>query len=239
MPAEVFLNQEESHGVFLAERLLEAGADSVIWISPDRKGQESLHALQDNGIRIVGLCDTAFPPIRCRYEVRKDHALQAIFREWRRCGVESCALVYGPGEQGAMEESQYRLASEDEGLSLAAPVFIDQNRVRRALASLGRRKTQGLLVRASAAAFFALREPEILWKLMLKQRVALLDGPINSLFAKIPSVSVDLITVDWASIASRIVSDLITQTAWNTVESLTFQAQARLAVTLNAFCQQL
>jgi hypothetical protein len=107
------------------------------------------------------------------------------------------------------------------------------------LAALARRENRGILLTGSAAALCAVREPEAFRGLMQKRRVALVDGPISTVFARIPAVPADLITVDWQTVARRIVTDLISQAAWAKSESLLFHAEAHLGVPPNRFCPEI
>lgn len=116
---------------------------------------------------------------------------------------------------------------------------IEEGHLKRALNTLSRAEKRGIMLTGTAAALCAVREPEALWKLLQNRRVAFVDGPISLLFAKVPHVPVDLITVDWPGVAGRIVDDLVTQAAWNKSESLVFHAEAQLRIPLNRFCHEL
>ena len=56
-------------------------------------------------------------------------------------------------------------------------------------------------------------------------------------FAKVPDVRVDLVTVDWRSLAERIVDDLITQEAFKVAGPTVFEAEPKLRVLLSEFAQ--
>jgi hypothetical protein len=69
--------------------------------------------------------------------------------------------------------------------------------------------------------------------------VAFVDGPIDIPFAKIPDVAVDLVTVNWQSVAESIVHDLITREAFDRNRYTTFEAEAHLGVHLSSFCEEM
>lgn len=238
MPAAVFFDRQEAPGGFVAERLLEARADAVIWFSPDWECQESVAVLRDAGARIVGVSDWVPAAIRCRYEIGREKALRAILQSWRAAGLISTVVVCEPRWRSAVGEERYRAASEG-ALLRSETVVVDESHLKRSLALLARRENQGILLTRSAAAFCALREPAALWELMQKRRVALLEGPINLLFAGAPAVPVDLIAVDWQTVAARIVSDLINQAVWKKSDPVLFHAAAHLRIPLNRYCHEI
>ncbi len=238
MPAAVFFERHEVRGTFLAEHLLEPKSDSVIWFGPDRESQESVAALRDAGVRLLGVTDSALASIRCRYEIRRENALRFILREWRAAGLTSTIVVGARRGRSAVDEERCCAASENELLG-ATTLTIEEGQLKRALSTLSRREKRGIMLTGSAAALCAVREPDAFWKLLQQRRVAFVDGPISLLFAKVPPVPVDLITVDWPSVAGRIVDDLVTQAAWDKSESLVFHAEAHLRVPLSRFCHEL
>ena len=63
------------------------------------------------------------------------------------------------------------------------------------------------------------------------------DGPITSLFDDVPHAPVDLITVDWRSVAKRIVADLITSQAFKESRSTPFQAVPELRVPVQHYTE--
>lgn len=237
MPAAMFFERHETKGGLLTEKLLEARVDSVIWLSPDRECRVTVESLGDAGVRVLGVSDYMFVSIPCRYEIRRENALHAILREWHAAGLTSTIVVSEPRGRSALDEERCHAASAEEKLP-SRMLLLEEARLKRMLKALAREKS-GILLTASAAALCVLRVPEAFWQLMQKQRVALVDGPFSLLFARVPAVPVDLITVNWQDVASRIVRDLITQAAWTKTEPFVFQAEAQLRVALNRFCYEL
>jgi hypothetical protein len=238
MPAAVFFERNEIRNGSLTSNLLQAKVDTILWFSPDRECQATVAAVRDAGVRVIGVNDNVLPSIPCRYEIRRDPALRAILRQWRASGLTSTVVVTEPRGHSAVEEERCRVMSEDELLP-AETLTIGEGQLKRVLTALFRRENRGILLTGSAAAFCAVREPEAFHDLLRKCRVALVDGPISMLFARAPVVTVDLITVDWKTLASCIVSDLITQAAWRKSGSLLFEAQAQMNVPLQKFCHEI
>jgi hypothetical protein len=75
-------------------------------------------------------------------------------------------------------------------------------------------------------------------ELLQAHRVAFLNGPVSMPFAKVPDAKVDLVTVDWQSVAEQIVDDLISQQAFQSGPTI-FEAEAKLCVPLSAFAQSI
>lgn len=238
MPAAIFFERGESKGDSLAQYLHEAKADAVIWFSPDRECRETVALLRDAGVRVLGVSDYVFASIPCRYEIRRENALRSILRSWRAAGLTSTVVVGESRGRSAVDEERCYAASADEKLP-SEILTVEENQLKRALGSLLQRGNRGILLTASAAALCAMRAPGALWELMEKRRVALVDGPASLLFGNVPAVPVDLITVDWTAVTSRITSDLISQAAWEKSKSLVFHAETHLRVPLNRFCREI
>jgi hypothetical protein len=238
MPAAVFFERHETRGGALAEYLLDTRADSVIWFSPDRSCRETVAALRDAGLRLIGVRDRGLPSIPCRYEIRRGNALRAILRSWRDAGLGSVALVTESKGRSEADEERWRASIEEELIG-AETILLDASHLERSLAKLARGENRGILLAGSAAALCALREPEAFAKLMRKRRVALVDGPIAMFFGQVPEAHVDLVTVNWKMVAERIVGDLIAQAAWSKSETLVFHAEAQIDAPLQKFCHEI
>ncbi len=238
MPAAIFFERDEIKGNLIAQYLFEAKADSVIWFSPDRQARETLALLGDAGVRVTGVSDYVLPSMRCRYEIRRENALRSLVRAWLALGLTSTVVVSEARRRSAVDEERCLAASVDEKLP-SEIMIIGESALKRAVGALSRRQNRGIFLTASAAAFCAARAPRVLWDLMQKRRVALVDGPVGLFFGDIPAAPVDIITVDWGALTSRIVDDLISQAAWEKKESLVFHAEAHLRVPLNRICHEI
>lgn len=238
MPAAIFFERDEINGDLLAQNLLEAKADAVIWYSPDRECRRTLALLRDAGVRVIGVRDWVLPPVPCRYEIHRENALRAILRAWRAAGLTSTIVLGEPRGRSAIDEETCHSASANEKLP-SEILTVKENQLRRTLGRLLRKENRGFLLTASAAALCAVRAPHVLWDLMEKRRVALVDGPISLLFGKVPAVPVDLVTVDWEGVTGHITADLISQTAWEKKKSFVFHGEANLRVPLNHFCHEI
>ena len=84
---------------------------------------------------------------------------------------------------------------------------------------------------------FAFQDPGAFINLLTRQRVALMDGPVDLPFAKVPDTPVDLITTDWKTVAETIVNDLVTLDAFDRNLHTTFEPEAQLRVPLSRFSE--
>ncbi len=237
MPAAIFFERHEI-GSLLAESLFEAKVDTVVWFSPGHECEKTVAILRDAGVRSIGVNDGGLSPIPCRYEIRREKALRTLLRAWRGAGLTSTILLVEARGHSHSNDETCRVASEDEGLS-SEIVLLPGTHLSRVVTLLSRKENRGILLKRSAAALLALREPQLFWRLMQTHRAGLIDGPISVLYSEIPPVSADLITVDWKTLAGSIVSDLISQAAWTKAKPLPFQAEAQLRVPLNRFCHEI
>ena len=78
----------------------------------------------------------------------------------------------------------------------------------------------------STASYLALRAPESFARLCKTCRVALFDGPVATPFAKSTDPKVDLITVNWKALATRIVNDLAAPRFQLSTQPFVFEAEA-------------
>jgi len=105
--AMVFYDQSDGKNGGLFSRIDKYDFDTVLWHQPDRAAKETVPQLKDSGVRVIGLSDSWFPSIRCRYEVQRESAIMSILRDWRANdaitsvivvrGIEISAAKPGPG----------------------------------------------------------------------------------------------------------------------------------------------
>jgi hypothetical protein len=239
MPAAVFFERHEARGGFLAERLLEAKADTVLWVSPERECGSTVASLQDAGVRVLAAGDCRLSSLPCRYQINRAPAVRAILRDWhQRCAIKDILIVKEPRGHSAANEETYRAAAEEEQFSVET-IQIDERSVRGALPELIARKSCGLLFTSSAAALAMMREPDALGELMEKHRVAFVEGAPSNPFAEVADARVDVITLDWKPVAERVVEALVPHGTGDGTQPLVFEAKAHLAVRLEKFCRRL
>jgi len=70
-------------------------------------------------------------------------------------------------------------------------------------------------------------------------RLALVDGPLSVLFSKLSDVTVDLVTIDWESLAKRIADDLWGAPCTISDRPFAFEATALCRVPLSRYSQRL
>ncbi len=238
MPAAVFFRREEIRGDFLAQSLLEARADRVVWFSPPREAPETVAVLRDGGVRVVGVADSVSSVIPCRYQIQREEALRRILREWRAADLISTVVVTAERGASPADEESYRLMTEEELLP-SAVVTLERENAQRTLRGVWRSEQCGILLTKSGAAFLAVREPETFARLTKERRVALVEGPISVSFAAVPAARVDLVVVDWEKVTERIVADLIDPAPLSDSGRIVFKAASRLRVALERACHRL
>lgn len=220
------------------ERVKKNEIDTIIWFSPRSLAKEVTLRLNDAGIRVIGISDGGVSSIPCRYEVRRAEAIKTILEDWRSAGLKSAIIV--SDKSSGMSTDEQRLRESLEAVDLvyefvscrakAIPAFLD---------SLARKKGTGIIVLSYPASLFSFRAPEKVTEFFKRCRVALIEGPVNMPFVKVPDVPVDLVLVDWQLVAERIVKDLINQEAFGNDKTFVFEAESRLRVPLNQYAQSI
>src|SRR5437588_12094378 len=190
------------------------------------------------GIRLIGVAHHEFPAITCRYHVRRDAAIRKLLAEWKaRYSVQRITLVQAADQRAAAIEETVQTILEELEIKSSSAIYRGQ-RSEASLRTLQKAKTDGIIFSSAAlASKFCFRSPVAVTELLQKQRVAFVNGPVSMPFAKVPDVRVDLVTVDWQSVAERIVDDLITQEAFKVAGPTVFEAEPKLRVLLSEFAQ--
>jgi len=234
----VFFRPDEAVDGSLSDRLRTYDVDTVIWLSPFRSAKESLLRLSDMGIRVVGISQIGTPITPSRYYVWKERAVETLLRDWKdRNSVRRITVVDSKDYRSPVTEEILRLALDGLGIESVIRTFKDEAS-HAFLRDLCRIKTHGIIFPSSAlASMFSFRSPDGLADLLRAQRVAFIDGPIDMAYAKVPDAPVDLVTVDWQTVAESIVNDLITLEAFDRNRHTTFEAQAQLRVPLSSFSE--
>lgn len=234
----VFFQPMEAADGTLCDRLRAYEVDTVVWLTPPRTAKESLLRLSDMGIRVVTISQVGTPTMPSRYYVWKESAVETLLRTWKdRNSVRNITVVDSNDYRSPVTEEILRLVLTNLGIESVTRTFKDDpsHVFLRDLCSI---KTDGLVFPSSVlASMFAFRDPDGIRDLLNAQRVALIDGPIDMPFAEAPNAPVDLVTVDWQTVAGSIVNDLLTREAFDRNSSTTFEAQARLRVPLNSFSE--
>jgi hypothetical protein len=234
----VFYRAEEAANGNLSDELKRYEVDAVIWAYPGRSGKESFLRLADMGIRVATISEVGTPTLPSRYYVWKETAMLTILSDWKR--------RHSPCKVTVVDCKEYRAPVIEEllrvlleGLQIEATIrTFSHHPIRAFLGTLCRVRTHGVIIpSASLASMFAFQDPEGLTNLLKTQRVALMDGPVDVPFAKVPDTAVDLVTVDWKAVGETIVNDLVTLEAFDRNRHTTFEAQAQLKVPFSGFCE--
>ena|ERR1017187_6254121 len=220
----------------LVDRVKKYEIDTLIWLEPGRLAEEASLQLNDLGIRLIGVSDAQTPSLPCRYKVRREGAIKAILKDWQSVGLKSAVVVSDKSRSSAVDEQRLQeilgaSGFEHEFVNLGAsaiPAFLE---------TLAQKQNTGIIFSSSSASLFSFRAPEIMTQFFERCRVALVAGPADMPFAKVPAVRVDLVMVDWQLVAERIVNDLITQDAFGSAETVVFEAEGKLQVPLNQYAQ--
>jgi hypothetical protein len=233
----VFYEREEARTATLSGRLKAYEVDTVLWFQPPKEARETAVRLADLGIRLLGVAHEQLPVIPCRYDVRREHAIEALLGNWKAQGIHRVTVADWKERSTPALEQSLNSALEELDMKSSFATFHGQNS-QSFLRSLQKLKT-GALVFSSAhlASRLCFRAPSGMTQLLRMQRVAFLNGPVSMPFAKVPDVQVDLVVVDWQLVAEQIVNDLVTQDAFNLSGPTIFQAEAKLRVPLSEFAQ--
>lgn len=237
--ATAFFEPREASTGALSKRLKAYEVDTVIWFQPMKEAKETALHLSDLGIRLLGVANDGFPNIPCRYQVRREPAIQTLLSNWKERTTDRLVLVQSKDQRSAaLEETLHALLDELE-MKWSVSIYEGQ-RSDAFLRGLQKAKTGGIVFASSSlASKLCFRAPSGVSDLLGTHRVAFINGPVSMPFAKVPDIRVDLVTVDWQLVAERIVNDLITQDAFQEPGPTIFDAEARLGVSLSDFAQSI
>ena len=235
-----FFRRDDAIDGILSDQLKNYEVDMVIWLQPGRSAKETLLRLSDVGIRVIAISQVGTPSIPSRYFVWRERAIETLLTDWKnRNSVRKITLIDSKDYRSPVTEEVLRVVLHNLQIEAVITTFqgVDNFAFLRDLCHI---KTDGVIFPSSGlASMFAFRNPDGMAELLRTQRVALIDGPIDMPFAKIPEVPVDLVTVNWQAVAEAIVSDLITRDAFDRNRFTTFEAEAQLRVPFNNFSEEL
>lgn len=238
--AQVFITPAELKTAELSKRLNGYQVDTIIWFAPPSAAREMVARFSDLGIRVLGVSDGQEGAIPCRYKIHRETAIRHILSEWKtQHSVEKITLAECREYRSPANDSILQVSCEEMQIQYSVTNFVNQ-RPEGFIRELQKSKTDAVVFPSSKlAAFLCFRSPEAITDLLTNRRVALIDGPVNMPFAKIPDARVDLITVNWQLVAEAIVDDLITQEAFKRLGPTIFEAEPYLRVQLNEFVQNI
>jgi hypothetical protein len=226
----------------LVEQLKSYEVDTVIWLQPGRVALETLRRLSDMGIRVVVISQVGTPGIPSRYYVWKNRAIEALVKNWKdQNALRNITVVDSKTQdyRSPVTEELLRVILEYFQIEPVIQTFQGEESST-FLSELCLLKTDGIIFpSADLASMFAFRSADQLADVIRTQRVAFIDGPIDLFFAKIPDATVDLVTVDWQTVADSIVNDLITRKAFDRNRHATFEAEVHLRVSLGRFGEEI
>src|SRR5205085_1693436 len=112
--AMVFFEKDEARSPELSQRLQSYEVDTVIWFQPPREASKSALWLTDFGIRVIAIAHDEFPPIPCRYHVRRDQAIAELLRHWKEIeSINQITLVQPEQEEPSPVNQAARNALDD------------------------------------------------------------------------------------------------------------------------------
>lgn len=191
----------------LVNTVHELGVDHVVWLRPRLVVQDIILQLRDKGLRIVGVADGRAAGTPCEFEIRRENALVEVLRRWRGDAAVSRVAVLRRERRSEGDEDVIEHAIEKAGLPFEyADLGLDG--FEEVVRLLGKDRGTGLVLRGEIAALCSLRAPKALGEMLRTHRVVLPDGPISAIIDDLPPAPVDVITVDWARLARRIVRNL-------------------------------
>jgi hypothetical protein len=228
------IEKDEAHD--FAERVKQYEIDTIVWFQPGQFAKQALLRLNDLGLRVVGVSDGPEASFHCHYEINREMAVRQIVRSWRNAaGCKSIVIICGKGP-AVLDEDRLTSIVEEEGLKFEVRKVTSES-IPKLLKLLSRRENVGIAFLSSAAPMFAFRSPELVTTIFERCRVALIEGPVNMPFAKVPDVLIDLVLVDWQQVAQKIVGDLIIDSRLNSAKPAIFEAESRLRVPLSQYAE--
>jgi DNA-binding transcriptional regulator YhcF (GntR family) len=234
-----FFRPNEAADGTLSDQLKSYEIDTVIWLHPGRSAMETLLRLADMGIRAIVISQVGTPSLPSRYYVWKERAIDALLRNWKdQNSVRKITVVDARDYRSPVTEELLRIILRNVQIEPVIRTFRDEDSsiFLRDLCAL---ETDGVIFPCTGLlSLFAFRSPELLADLLRMHRVAFIDGPIDLPFIKIPQVAVDLVMVNWQTIAESIVNDLITREAFDRNRHTTFYADANLRAPLSSVSEE-
>jgi hypothetical protein len=232
----VFHEIEEAIDGRLAEQFRSYGADAVVWLSPARSAQESLLRLADMGIRVAAVSQIGTPVLPSRYYLWRERGIDRVLRDWRdHRSVRKTIVIDSKDYRSPVTEEILRVLLETLQMQVTVHTF-GHGLVHEFVRDLSRLKSDGIIFPSAAlASMFSFQNPEAFANLVRSNRVAFIDGPVDTPFAEAPDSPVDLVTFDWPAVAETIVNDLVTLEAFDRNRHTTFESDAQLRVPLSRF----
>jgi DNA-binding Lrp family transcriptional regulator len=229
--------QDDSEGLEqLTKTLDEFGVDSVIWFLPRVSVRDTVLALQDRGISVVGVADGGSPGMACRYEIRREKALGAIFRRWRSVSGIRSIIIVRTNRRSPADEEMIEGAAEKAELTYDYR-HLPEAGLAEAVTALGRNRGNGIVLAAAPAAFLSMRAPQAFASLLKSCRVALPDGAVTTVLGSPPETSVDLLTVNWHVVVKKIVGDLAGKRIFKEMLPTIFEARPHFDAPLHRYAE--
>lgn len=210
----------------LVERLQQTRADTVLWYLPDRLARDTAAQLGDLGIRTIAVSDGAMPSIPCRYAIEREQAIRTIMRDWQASGVKSARIAQAEGQPtfGADRASD---VCEELGVETVRAT-ISSDGVEQFVTACIESAAQGVVLLGAAAALCHMRAPQLLQRLLVRCRVALVDGPVAAPLTERLTGPADLVLVEWQAVAKELADDLAMGAVMDGSDQVRFHAAAQL-----------
>jgi hypothetical protein len=192
------------------------------------------------GIRVIAISQVGTPSVPNRYFVWRERAIEALLKDWKDRNLGGkITLVQSQEYRSIVTEEVVRVVLDH--LKMESDIRALQTEdISMFLRELLSSKADGIIFPcAGLASMFAFRSPRELADLLQAKQAAFADGPIDMPFTKIPDVPVDVVTVNWQTVAESIVNDMITREAFERNRYTTFQADAHFRVSLSSFCDEM
>lgn len=231
----IFFEEPEEGTETIIARLKKERVDTVLWLLPGAGDRETGPRLRDLGIQFVGINIAPLSGLPARYQVHRQRAIRAILRQWRdESGLTGATVIRTTRDTSLDTErlKNLRALVQGEGLDCEIATVRDGH-ISTLLQSLCKNCGKGIILPAPAATMLGSRAPDTIAAVLTMCRVALIDGPMESLFPVVlPSAAVDIVTVNWPAVAAEIVQDLVTGDALDENQARIFEAKEKLRFSL-------
>lgn len=206
--------------------------NAAVVLFPDTAVCDLAGRLADSGLSVVALGDEVYSPVKPRYRLVRSEAVSERLEEWKTEGIQSLVAV-APAFTPSVLHNERVASLLHEHAPTAAYTGTNSTTLEEYLRALQMAPQEGIVFAQAAftqAAFQ--RAPEVMFELIRTKRVLLPGGPPTICLAETPAVRVDLVLIDWETVARTIATDIEDGTIPNEESPTLFHAKVLRQVNL-------
>lgn len=232
----IFLERSELDEEAIVRRLAVEKAELALWLLPDGATRDTPLRLRDHGIRFVGINLAELSGMPCQYHVMRRDAIRTVLRRWRSELNLTGAAIARPHQEEPLEAERIeRLQTLIEGEEFRVEIVrVPTGRPLETAKELCSKRRLGLVLPGPASAILSRYAPQTALNVLSVCHAALIDGPIDlPITAHSTDAKVDVVTIDWAEIATRVAEEIVAGEAIEGTEPTIFRSHARLRVPID------